>query len=118
MNAAASTIRLATGFPLPFTVHLHPHAIHQLRELTRGEPGLPTKHDQLFRSLDDALIVAIGKRHVALLRRDGRSQATLQPEQPLLLKIAIHPRHGVGVEAEGDGELAHGWERVAWTKGA
>src|SRR5687768_3858886 len=112
-NAVASTIRLATGFPLPFTVHLLPDAIHQLRELTRREPGLPAERHQLPRSLDDALIVAIGERRVALLRRDKGSQAALQAEQPFLLEIAIDACHRVRVEAEGDGELANGRERVS-----
>src|SRR5688572_7945719 len=111
--AVASTIRLATGFPLPFTVHLLPHAIHQLRELTRREPGLSTERHQLPRSLDDALIVAIGERRVALLRRDKGSQAALQTEPAFLLQIAIDARHRVRVEAEGNRELTHGRKRVA-----
>src|SRR5688572_10749234 len=101
-TAVASTIKLATGFPLPFTVHLFPDAFHQLRELTGGEPRFPTEHHQLPGPFDDALVVAIGERRRALrLRRDRGSQAALQAEQPFLLEIAIDAGHRVGVEAEG-----------------
>src|SRR5687767_1309267 len=111
--AVASTIRLAMGFPLPFTIDLLPDTVHQLRELTCREPRLTTKLHQLPRPLDDALIVAIDERRLALLRLDERSQPALKAEQSLLLQIAIHASHRVCVDAERDGELAHGRERVA-----
>src|SRR5687767_5833206 len=96
--AVASTIRLAMGFPLPFTIDLLPDTVHQLCELTRCEPGLPTERHQLPRSLDDPLIVAIDERRLALLRLDERSQAALQAEQALLLQIAIDARYRVRVD--------------------
>src|SRR5687768_10334828 len=111
--AVASTIRLAIGLPLPFTIHLLPDAIHELRELARREPGLPAERHQLPRPLDDALVVAIGERRLALLRPDERTEAALQAKQPLLLQVAIDARDRVCVDAERDGELAHGRERVA-----
>ena len=43
----------------------------------------------------------------------GGAQSALQAKQPFLLKVAIHARHRVGVDAERNGKLAHGRERVA-----
>src|SRR5688572_9379706 len=116
--AVASTIRLAMGFPLPFTIDLLPDTVHQLRELTRGKTGLPTERHQLPRPLDDALIVAIDERRLALLRLDEGSEAALQAQEALLLQIAIHARDCVCIDAERDGELAYGGERVAWAERA
>src|SRR5688572_1273786 len=112
-NAVPMTIRLATGFPLPFTVHLLPDAVHELRKLTRRDAGIAAQHDQLPRPPDDALVVAIGERGRAPLRLDKGAEAALQAQLPFLLQIAIDASDGVGVDAECDRELTHGRERVA-----
>src|SRR5688572_32790738 len=80
--AAASMIRLAIGFPLPFTVDLLPKAVHELRELSCSEPGLSTQLHQFPGPFDDALIVAIDERRLALRPLDERAQAALETEQP------------------------------------
>src|SRR5262245_55576919 len=111
--AVTSMIRLAMGFPLPFTIDLLPDTVDQLRELPRRDSRLPAERDQLPRAFDDALIVTIDEGLLALLRCDKGAQAALESEQPLLLEIAVHACDRVRVDAERDGELAHGRERVA-----